>query len=66
MDKIAEVKKEMRLKEWKQMYAEYQESGKTVTKRCKEQGLSIETFYYRLRKIREAALKQTEKSIRLC
>lgn len=61
MDKITEVKKEMRLKEWTQMYVEYQESGKTVTEWCKERELSIKTFYYRLRKIREAALKQTEK-----
>lgn len=41
MDKIAEAKKEIRLKEWTHMYAEYQESGKTVTAWCKEQGLSI-------------------------
>lgn len=61
MDKIAETKREIRLKAWAQMYAEYQESGNTVTAWCEERGLSVKTFYYRLRKVREVALEQTEK-----
>ena len=60
MDKIAETKKEMRLKAWAEMYAEYQDSGMTVTAWCEERGLSVKTFYYRLRKIREAALEKQE------
>lgn len=48
MDKIAETKREQRLKIWSEMYEEYQDSRETVTAWCKEQGLSIKTFYYRL------------------
>lgn len=40
------------------MYAAYQESGKTVSEWCSEQGIVTKTFYYRLRKIRETALEQ--------
>ena len=40
------------------MYAAYQESGKTVSEWCSEQGIVTKTFYYRLRKLREVALDQ--------
>lgn len=60
MDKINETKRAMRLREWEEMYAAYQSSGKTVSAWCDECGLSIKTFYYRLRKIREAAMEQAE------
>ncbi len=42
------------------MYAAYQESGKTVSEWCSEQGIVTKTFYYRLREIRETALEQAE------
>lgn len=61
MDKIAETKRAMRLREWTEMYRAYQASGKTVSEWCEEQGLSPKTFYYRLRKVREAALEDGEK-----
>ena len=61
MDKIAETKRAMRLREWSEMYRAYQASGKTVAQWCSEQELSVKTFYYRLRKIREAALESGEK-----
>jgi len=60
MDKITATKKELRLKSWAKMYAEYQSSGKTVSAWCNECVLSIKMFYYRLRKIREAAMEQAE------
>ena len=61
MDKIAETKRAIRLREWSEMYRVYQSSGKTVSAWCTEQELSVKTFYYRLRKIRESALETTEK-----
>ena len=61
MDKIAKTKRAMRLQEWSEMYRAYQASGKTVSAWCEEQELSPKTFYYRLRKIRESALKCSEK-----
>lgn len=60
MDKIEETKRVMRLREWSEMYRAYQESGKTVAVWCSEQKLSVKTFYYRLRKVRESALESTE------
>ncbi|MDE5772434.1 MAG: IS66 family insertion sequence element accessory protein TnpB [Ruminococcus sp.] len=61
MDKISESKREVRLIEWRKMYAEYQASGKTVQAWYSENDVNIKTFYYRLRKVREALLEQTEK-----
>jgi len=58
MDKIATTKRAVHHKAWAEVYAAYQASGKTVSEWCSEQGIVIKTFYYRLRKIREAALDQ--------
>lgn len=65
MDKIAEAKKEMRLKEWTQMYAEYQESGNTVTAWCKKQGLSKKpsiTDFERYMKARQDVMSRETKA----
>ncbi len=61
MDKISKTKREVRLIEWRKMYEEYQASGKTVQAWCSENDVNIKTFYYRLRKVREALPEQTEK-----
>lgn len=45
------------------MYSEYQASGQTVLRWCEEKNLSTKTFYYRLRKLREAAIKQEQHEI---
>ena len=58
MDKIATTKRAVQHKAWAEMYATYQESGKTVREWCSEQGIVTKTFYYRLRKLREEALEQ--------
>ena len=58
MDKITEAKKQVKLRNWEMMYSEYQASGQTVRRWCEEKNLSTKTFYYRLRKLREAAIKQ--------
>ena len=60
MDKIAEVKQVVRHENWKRMYEEYQRSGMKVNDWCVMQGLSIKTFYYRLKVIREEMLKETD------
>ena len=43
------------------MYTEYQASGKTVQVWCCENDVNIKTFYYRLRKVREAMLELGER-----
>ena len=60
MDKIAEVKQVVRHENLKRMYEEYQRSGMKVNDWCVMQGLSIKTFYYRLKVIREEMLKETD------
>lgn len=60
MDKIQQIKSEYRLKTWSEMYREYQVSGMTVKDWCAERQLSTKTFYYRLRRLREAALERAE------
>ena len=58
MDKITEAKKQVKLRNWQMMYSEYQASGQTVRQWCEEKNLSTKIFYYRLRKLREATIKQ--------
>ena len=42
------------------MYEEYQSSWMTVKDWCEAQGISVKTFYYRLRVLRENLLKETK------
>ena len=60
MDKIAEVKQVVRHENWKRMYDEYQRSGMKVNDWCAMQGLSVKTFYYRLKVIRKEMLNETD------
>ena len=53
MNKIGEVKKELRRREWADQIAECQSSGKTVKDWCGTQGISPNTYYRRLRAVRE-------------
>lgn len=45
------------------MYSEYQASGQTVGRWWAEKNLITKTFYYRFRKLREAAIKQEQHEI---
>jgi len=53
MDAINEIKKSVRHENWKRTYEKYQSSGMTVKDWCKAQGISVKTFYYCLRVLRE-------------
>lgn len=57
MDKTAEAKLSARHENWKRMYEDFQNSGMKVREWCYKQGISVKTFYYRLRVIREDMLK---------
>ena len=58
MDKIAMVKKEIQLQNWSDKELARQESGLTVTEWCRQEGISTNTYYYRLRKIKESLCEQ--------
>lgn len=51
---VQTTKKQYQITQWTQMIKEYRQSGLTVSSWCREQGLRPQTYYYRLRKVREA------------
>ena len=60
--KISEVKQEYQLQEWSGMLREQKESGLSVKEWCQEQGLAEHIYYYRLRKLRQAACTVLEQA----
>lgn len=60
--KISEVKQEFQLQEWSGMLREQKESGLSVKAWCQERGLAEHIYYYRLRKLRQAACTALEQA----
>ena len=60
--KISEVKQEYQLQEWSGMLRQRKESGLSVKEWCREQGLAEHIYYYRLRKLRQAACTALEQA----
>ena len=60
MNEIAKVKKEVKLAQWAEMVKSRNESGLTVTDWCKQNGINIKTYYYRLKRIRQAVCNEIE------
>ena len=54
MNEIAKVKKEVKLSKWAEMVRKRNESGLTVTDWCKENGINLKTYYYRLKRVSQA------------
>lgn len=52
---IQKLNKEARLQEWAEMVSACRNSGQTVGEWCKENGISVKTYYYRLKKVCDAA-----------
>ena len=61
MKEIARVKKEIKLAEWAEMVRSRNESGLTVTDWCKENGINLKTYYYRLKRMRQAVCSEIER-----
>lgn len=59
MDKIMSIKNKVRINEWSEMVKDCRSSGLTVQQWCGANGINIKTYYYRLRKIREAICEET-------
>jgi hypothetical protein len=62
------VKKAYRLNQWTEIIRQHRSSGQTVAVFCKEQYLNPKSYYYWLRRVREAACEalpaiSSEKSI---
>ena len=61
MADVLAVRNEYRLREWTQIHQRCKESGLSNREYCRQNGISEKTFYYWLRKLREAAIdKQPE------
>ena len=60
MNEITRVKKEIRLAQWAEMVRQRNESGLTVTDWCKENGINLKTYYYRLKRMRQAVCNEIE------
>ena len=58
--KPSEVKQEYQLQLWNGMIQEQKASGLSIKNWCAERGLSENTYYYRLRRLREAACTTLE------
>jgi len=55
MNKAIALRTEYRLQHWANIAKECKESGMTVTAFCTSRGISDKTYYYWLRRLREAA-----------
>lgn len=60
MNEIARVKKKVKLAQWVEMVKSRNESGLTVTDWCKQNGINLNTYYYRLKRLRQAACNEIE------
>ena len=55
-----EAKRAVLLREWTLMVQQRQESGLPATEWCKQNGIPIDTYHYRLRQVRKAVLEYNE------
>ena len=60
MSEILKIRQQVRLNQWSAMVREREDSGMSVKAFCKQAGIATKTYYYRLRRIREAAIRQTQ------
>ena len=58
MNDIALVKSQLKLQAWAEMVRECRQSDLTVEAWCESKGLNSKTYYYRQKKVREAALAE--------
>ena len=54
MNEIAKMKKEVKLAQWAEMVRSRNESGLSVTDWCRQNGINTKTYYYQLKRIRQA------------
>ena len=62
---IMSIKNKVRINEWREMVNAYRSSGLTVQQWCDLNGMNIKTYYYRLRKLREAICEETHDIVQI-
>ena len=60
MNEIMEIRQQVRLNQWSAMVQEREDSGLSVKAFCKQAGIATKTYYYRLRRLREATIRQAQ------
>lgn len=60
MDQVTQVKTQLRLEHWKQLIAECQASGMSVSSWCKENDVSEPSYYYYLKRLRQQTIQAVE------
>ena len=60
MSEIMKIRQQVRLSQWSAMVREREDSGLSVKAYCEQVGIATKTYYYRLRRLREVAIKQTQ------
>lgn len=56
MNEISQIKSQLRMHEWVLQVEEFQASGMSATAWCNANGIKPNTFFYRLKKVRELTL----------
>ena len=60
MNEIARIKNEVKLKQWAEMVQCRNESGLIVADWCRQNGVNLKTYYYRLKRVRQALCRNIE------
>ena len=61
MSEILKIRQQVRLNQWSAMVVqEREDSGLSVKAFCKQAGIATKTYYYRLRRLREATIRQAQ------
>lgn len=63
MNEIQNVKRELNLRQWSDIIADRQASGKSIKQYCKEHHLRENTYYYWQKIIREQTIASVEENI---
>ena len=61
MNEIAKVKKDVKLAQWAEMVRSRNESGLTVREWCRQNDINLKTYYYRLKRLRQAVCNEIER-----
>ena len=61
MNETAKMKKEVKLTQWAEMVRSRSESGLTVTDWCRQNGINLKTYYYRLKRVRQEVCSEMER-----
>ena len=63
MNELMDIRKQYRLNQWSMMVQERENSGLSIRAYCEQKGIGVKTYYYRLKKLREAAIELAQPEI---